>query len=68
LLTSDIWQAKKVVSYAESSDEEDEDVFVALNAKRVRGRSRKQPIIAEDDDDDYEGDQAVVEEEDGKTP
>lgn len=54
---------KKTVNYAESSDEDDQDVFEALKVRRSRNRSR---VVAEDDDDDFEAAKvAEVEEYDG---
>ncbi|KAK3313063.1 muts domain V-domain-containing protein [Apodospora peruviana] len=56
-------KVKKVVSYAESSgDEEDEDVFAALKSRRNRQR-RPRSTIPEDDEDDYEAEGNVIEEE-----
>jgi DNA mismatch repair protein MSH6 len=55
-----------IVSYAESSDEEDEDVFAAMNAKRSRGRNRRVSAMLDDDEDGYNDDDGAAEEEDGE--
>jgi len=47
-----ILQVKKVVSYAESSDE-DEDVFASLKTRRTQQR-RPRSTIPDDDEDDFE--------------
>ncbi|KAI0002351.1 DNA mismatch repair protein Msh6 [Xylariaceae sp. FL0662B] len=47
-------KVKKNVSYAESSDDEDEDVFAATKVSRVRGRRRQRSKVVDDDEDDYE--------------
>ncbi len=46
-------KAKKEVNYAESSGEEDEDVFVSLRANRTRQR-RPRTTVPDDDEDDYQ--------------
>jgi DNA mismatch repair protein MSH6 len=51
-------QAKKPVSYAESSDEDDEDVFTSLNAKRSRQGRRRAAVLDEDDEEDFKVDEA----------
>lgn len=62
-----IWQAKKAVSYAESSDEDDGEVFAALNVRRSRQR-RSRAAVPEEDEDDYEVDEKDLEEADDGTP
>ncbi|KAI1074827.1 DNA mismatch repair protein Msh6 [Whalleya microplaca] len=59
-------KVKKTVSYAESSDDEDEDVFVAMKASQARRRGRQRSKVVEDDEDDYEEtkDVALDDEED----
>ncbi|KAH7018479.1 muts domain V-domain-containing protein [Microdochium trichocladiopsis] len=52
-------KAKKAVNYAESSDDDDQDVFEALKVRRSRHRSR----VAEPDDDDFDEGKAVEAEE-----
>ncbi|KAI1372382.1 DNA mismatch repair protein Msh6 [Hypoxylon crocopeplum] len=52
-------KAKKTVSYAESSDE-DEDVFVAMKASQSRRRGRQRPRVDDDEGDDYEEGKDVV--------
>ncbi len=42
-----------MVSYAESSDEEDGDVFVSMSARQAGRRSRPRATLVEDDEDDY---------------
>ncbi|RYP66753.1 hypothetical protein DL771_007633 [Monosporascus sp. 5C6A] len=60
-------KAKKIVSYAESSDGEDEDVFVAMNAAKSRRRNRQRPRVADVDEDEYDEDkEAEAADEDGK--
>ncbi|TPX15307.1 uncharacterized protein E0L32_004584 [Thyridium curvatum] len=50
--SSPIRKAKKTINYAESSDEDDEDIFVSLKTNQSRRRGR--PAIVDDDDgDDY---------------
>ncbi|KAM7190092.1 putative DNA mismatch repair protein msh6 [Rhypophila sp. PSN 637] len=57
-------KVKKVVSYAESSDD-DEDVFATLNARRARQRRPRSAIPEDDGDgDDYEADGNAANEED----
>jgi hypothetical protein len=59
-------KAKKAVSYAESSDE-DEDPFESMRSQRTRQR-RPRPSVPDDDDDDvYEAEDNAVEEEDDGT-
>ncbi|KAI1810795.1 DNA mismatch repair protein msh6 [Poronia punctata] len=52
-------KAKKVVSYAESSDDEDDDdqdIFAAMEAVRSRRRDRQRPkpVAEDEDEDDYQ--------------
>jgi DNA mismatch repair protein MSH6 len=60
-------QVKKVVSYAESSDEDDEAVFATLKAKRSAQRRPRAAVPDEDDDDEdtYEAEANDIEEDDG---
>ena len=49
-------QAKKVVNYAESEDEDDEDEFKPLDVKARRAARRpakRRKTVADDDDDDF---------------
>jgi len=55
-------KARKAVNYAESSDDDDQDVFEALKVRRGRNRAR---LAGPDDDDDFdEGKTAEAEEYD----
>ena len=56
-------QAKKVVSYAESSDEDDEEVFAALKARKTRQR-RSRAVPDDDEEDTYEAEANNAEEDD----
>lgn len=53
MLTCKSHQAKKVVSYAESDDEDDEDAFdpAGINTKK-RKLQRRSKVIEEDEDDE----------------
>ncbi|KAH8840683.1 hypothetical protein MCOR27_005615 [Pyricularia oryzae] len=53
--SSPVKKVKKVVNYAESSDE-DEDVFTALNTRQSQRRRARPTLKDEDDDDDDDGD------------
>ena len=66
-ITTDIptSQVKKAINYAESSDDEDQDVFATLKAKRARANNRVRPSVVDDDEDDFDGDNGDPEEEDG---
>ncbi|GAB1317668.1 DNA mismatch repair protein msh6 [Madurella fahalii] len=57
-------KAKKVVNYAESSDDDDGEVFAALNARRNRQRRSRAPVPDEDDEDNYEAEEKDLEEVD----
>ncbi|KAI0473436.1 DNA mismatch repair protein Msh6 [Xylariaceae sp. FL0804] len=46
-------KAKRTVSYAESSEDDDQDVFEAMQASRSRRRSRQRPAVVEEEEDDY---------------
>lgn len=62
-------QAKKAVNYAESSDEEDGDVFAALKARRSRHRRSRATVVDDDDEDAYEDEADDHDEaEDGNSP
>ena len=62
-------QAKeKVVNYAESDDEDDEDAFDPAGISTRRSRGRK-PVVADDDDEDdafVGGLDDAADEDDGK--
>ena len=45
-------QAKKVVSYAESSDEDD-DPFTYGASTQARRRNKTRQVVQDDDEDDY---------------
>jgi hypothetical protein len=65
-----LYQAKKTVSYAESSDDDDlHEIFAAMESSRPRrhGRQRAKTIVDDEDEDDYkEADGgAADEDEDG---
>ncbi|KAH9908852.1 DNA mismatch repair protein Msh6 [Xylariomycetidae sp. FL2044] len=51
LASSPTRKAKKVVSYAESSDEDDEDISESLKASKTRRRTRQRSRLADDDED-----------------
>ncbi|KAL2163373.1 hypothetical protein VTH06DRAFT_5430 [Thermothelomyces fergusii] len=57
-------KAKKVVNYAESSDEDDDEIFATLKARRSRQRRPRATVADEDDGDTYEADENDVEEDD----
>ncbi|KAI8947853.1 DNA mismatch repair protein msh6 [Xylaria longipes] len=59
-------KVKKAVSYAESSDDDDQDVFAALEAprSRCRARQRTKPIVEEDEDEYKEAGEGAAYEED----
>jgi hypothetical protein len=63
---TNVSQARKQISYAESSDE-DEDVFVAMKATQRRHRNRTRTVADDDDDEDYAsgGGEDVAADEDG---
>lgn len=67
LASSNSCQVKKTVSYAESSDDEDEDVFQSIRSQRSRPRAARRAVPDDDDDDAYEAEENVVEEEDDGT-
>jgi len=62
-----ILQAKKAVSYAESSDEDDA-VFATMKARRSTQRRSRAAVPDEDDEDVYEAEANDVEEDDGMPP
>jgi DNA mismatch repair protein MSH6 len=67
-LRSNTSKAKKVVSYAESEDDDDEDAFDPAGISTKRQRARK-PVIADDDDeDDFAANLDGAVDEDGKDP
>lgn len=56
-------KTRKTVSYAESSDD-DEDVFVAMKASQARRRGRQQSRVVDEEDDYEESRDTPVEDED----
>ena len=58
------FKTKKVVSYAESSGDEDEDVFVSMARNRAARRNKARSTVI-DDDDDYDGDAVDNGDDDG---
>ncbi|OTA57403.1 DNA mismatch repair protein Msh6 [Hypoxylon sp. EC38] len=56
-------KARKTVSYAESSDDE-EDVFVAMKASQARRRGRQQSRVVDEEDDYEESRDNPIEDED----
>ncbi|KAL2151243.1 hypothetical protein VTH82DRAFT_6341 [Thermothelomyces myriococcoides] len=57
-------KTKKAVNYAESSDEDDDEVFATLKARRPRQRRPLAQAADEDDGDTYEADENDYEEDD----
>ncbi|AEO59871.1 hypothetical protein MYCTH_2308482 [Thermothelomyces thermophilus ATCC 42464] len=57
-------KAKKTVNYAESSDEDDDEIFATLKARRSRQRRPRATVADEDDGDTYEADENDYEEDD----
>jgi DNA mismatch repair protein MSH6 len=71
MLTCKPTQAKKVVSYAESDDEDDEDAFdpAGINTQKRKLQRKSKVVESEDDDDDaFIGglDGAADDDDDGK--
>jgi len=68
-------QTKKAISYAEPSDDEDEDVVGPAKASKHRRTSKQHKVIFDDDEDDNEDadfpfiglDGAIDEDDEGKT-
>ncbi|CAN8100993.1 unnamed protein product [Discula destructiva] len=57
-------KSRKTVSYAEPSDDEDEDVIMPRTARQSRTKNRTRVAVLDDDDDDdgeYEGDDLCLE-------
>jgi DNA mismatch repair protein MSH6 len=54
MLTCKSKQAKKVVSYAESDDEDDEDAFdpAGINTQKRKLQRKSKVVESEDDDED----------------
>lgn len=61
-------QARKAVSYAESSDEDDDAVFATMKARRSTQRRSRAAVPDDDDEDAYEAEVNDVEEDDGMPP
>ncbi|KAK0648722.1 muts domain V-domain-containing protein [Cercophora newfieldiana] len=57
-------KVKKTVSYAESSEDEDDDVFESIRSQRTRQRAPRRTVPDDDDDEAYEAEENAVEEED----
>ncbi|OIW28118.1 DNA mismatch repair protein Msh6 [Coniochaeta ligniaria NRRL 30616] len=57
-------KAKKPVTYAESSDEDDEDAFLPRKPSRANQRRSRTTTILEDDEDDFQLDNDAAAEED----
>ncbi|KAI5857414.1 DNA mismatch repair protein Msh6 [Durotheca rogersii] len=57
-------RAKKTVNYAESSDDDGDDVFVTMKASQARRRGRQRTRVLDDDQDDYEDNKDVAADED----
>ncbi|KAK4161751.1 putative DNA mismatch repair protein msh6 [Cladorrhinum sp. PSN259] len=64
LQSSPTRKVKKVVSYADPSDEDDEDVFASLKARKQRQRRSKAAVSEDEDGDDYDVGANDVEDED----
>ena len=67
ILLTCILQVKKTVNYAESSGEDDDELFAALKARKPRQRRSRPAVPDEEDEDTYEAEAAVEEEEDGNS-
>ena len=70
MLTCKSYKVKKVVSYAESDDEDDEDAFdpAGINSQK-RKLQRKSKVVEDDDDDEdvFIGDlDGAVDDDDGR--
>lgn len=50
--SSPIKKGRKTVNYAESSDDDDEDVFAALKSRQSQRLGRSRPSVLHNDDDD----------------
>ncbi|KAI1652564.1 DNA mismatch repair protein Msh6 [Daldinia decipiens] len=57
-------KVRKTVNYAESSGDEDEDVFVSMKASQSRRRNRQQSRVVDEEDDYEESKDAAADEED----
>ena len=72
ILTSKSKQAKKVVSYAESDDEDDEDAFdpAGINTQKRKLHRKAKVVESEDDDEDVfiGGLDGAADDDDGKVP
>jgi DNA mismatch repair protein MSH6 len=70
MLTCKSKQAKKVVSYAESDDEDDEDAFdpAGINTQKRKLQRRSKVVESEDDDEDafIAGLDGAADDDDGK--
>lgn len=70
MLTCKSKQAKKVVSYAESDDEDDEDAFdpAGINTQKRKLQRKSKVVESEDDDEDVfiAGLDGAVDDDDGK--
>ncbi|KAK4231839.1 putative DNA mismatch repair protein msh6 [Podospora fimiseda] len=64
LQSSPTRKVKKVVSYAESSDEDDQDVFASLKSRRPQQRRSQAATLEDDDEDVYDAGANQVEDED----
>jgi DNA mismatch repair protein MSH6 len=53
------------VSYAESSDEDDDAVFTTMKARRSKQRRPRAAVPDEDEGDTYEAEANDIEEDDG---
>ena len=53
------------MSYAESSDEDDDAVFATMKARRSKQRRSRTAVSDEDEGDTYEAEANDVEEDDG---
>lgn len=71
ILTSKSKQAKKVVSYAESDDEDDEDAFdpAGINTQKRKLHRKAKVVESEDDDEDVfiGGLDGAADDDDGKS-
>lgn len=70
MLTCKSKQAKKVVSYAESDDEDDEDAFDPAGINTQKRKLQRRSKVVEDDDDDEDvfigGLDGVADDDDGR--
>lgn len=61
-------QVKKVVNYAESSGEDDDELFAALQARKPRHRRSRAAIPDDEEDEDtYEAEAVNEEDENGNS-